>query len=268
MHDGSTNQQTESRSPLREKPLRHSGQTLDEQIEHMFTDKAVPWICVAAFSGVWAVYEWYRWFTGLPPQPVAMSVLAVVVIAITVRHLRKLKIQIASLRQGRDGERIVGQQLDEMRELGWKILHDIPCDGFNVDHVVVCPHGIFTVETKTISKPSRGDAKIRFDGTHLLVNGRSLDRDPVSQAQAQSKWLRRLLNESTGRSYAVLPVVVFPGWFVEPMPRGVSRAVWVLNPKAVRSFIEKEPAVLQPEDMNLAAFHLSQYIRTRDVEQV
>lgn len=44
--------------------------------------------------------------------------------------------------------------------------------------------GIFTVETKTFSKPARGNAKVTFDGENILVNGFRPDRDPVTQARA------------------------------------------------------------------------------------
>jgi hypothetical protein len=54
-------------------------------------------------------------------------------------------------------------------------------------------------------------------------------------------------------------VIVFPGWFVDPMPKG-AREVWVLNPKALPSFIENEPVVLPQEDVMMAAYYLSRYI--------
>jgi hypothetical protein len=55
-------------------------------------------------------------------------------------------------------------------------------------------------------------------------------------------------------------VVVFPGWFVEQ--RSPRSAVWVLEPKALPGFIEKEPSTLAQADVALAAYHLSRYIRS------
>jgi len=40
------------------------------------------------------------------------------------------------------------------------------------------------------------------------------------------------------------------------------REVWVLNPKALPTFIENEPVVLAQEDVMLATYHLSRHIRT------
>jgi len=42
-------------------------------------------------------------------------------------------------------------------------------------------------------------------------------------------------------------------------PRG---KVWVLEPKALPSFIEQEPKTIPPADVALAAFHLSRYVRS------
>jgi hypothetical protein len=110
--------------------------------------------------------------------------------------------------------------------LRYQVFHDVPGDAFNLDHVCIGSAGAFTVETKTWSKSASGNARIQFDGQRLLVNGHEPERDVVAQAQAQARWLARTLQESTGRSIPVQPVVVFPGWFVEASP-GAHKSVWV-----------------------------------------
>lgn len=131
---------------------------------------------------------------------------------------------------------------------------------FNIDHVLIGPAGVFTVETKTHSKPSRGDARIVFDGENVHVNGRAPDRNPVIQAKAQAGWLRGLLSESTGRKFDVRPIVVYPGWFVE-QKADATRQVWVLEPKALPGFLAHQRETLTSEDVKLASFHLSRFIR-------
>ena len=42
-----------------------------------------------------------------------------------------------------------------------------------IDHVIIGPAGIFTIETKTWSKPVRGEARIVFDGEKLTAGGSS-----------------------------------------------------------------------------------------------
>lgn len=70
--------------------------------------------------------------------------------------------------------------------------------------------------------------------------------------------------ETTGHKFAVRPVIVFPGWFVE-QGKGTTREVWVLNPKALPDFLGNAERALGPEDVKLTSFHLSRFIRTEEV---
>jgi hypothetical protein len=93
-----------------------------------------------------------------------------------------------------------------------------------------------------------------------------MQRNPIEQARAQAKWLRGLLGETTGKRYDVRPVVVFPGWFVEPVAKSEERDVWVLNPKALPSFIEQESVTLAASEVSLVSHHLTMHIRAREEE--
>lgn len=142
------------------------------------------------------------------------------------------------------------------------MFHDLVGDGFNVDHVIIGRSGVYTVGTKTFSKPTRKNAKVTCDGNKLLVDGRALERDPVTQSKAQARWVAEVLSESTGKPFKVRPVIVFPGWFVESSVSKVPDAPWVLNPKAIPKVITNESLGVNEEDVKLAAYHLSRHIRT------
>ena len=45
------------------------------------------------------------------------------------------------------------------------------------------------------------------------------------------------------------PVVLFPGWYITRQPRDAR--VWVLNPKAFRSFLKNEAIKLSREEIAL-----------------
>lgn len=148
-----------------------------------------------------------------------------------------------------------------MIESGAKVLHDIPGIGFNIDHVLIHKNGIFVIETKTLSKPDRGEAKLVYDGTAVSKRGLQPDRNPVQQARAAKQWLIQLLKESTGRDFPARAVVVYPGWYIEPTVEAKASDVWVLNPKALPSFIKHSAPQNTCEDVNLCAFHLKRYVR-------
>jgi hypothetical protein len=251
------------RTPFKDNPLRYPGQSLDDQIQHIL-DK-INEIAFVPFMLIFlALVEWIRWYfkSGVSlVTAIFISLIALIASAITVVRLRKLRQLRLQLTLGRDGERVVGQCLEELRAKGYRVLHDIVVKDFNIDHVVISPKGIYTVETKTVSKPLRGETVISFDGEKTLINGKKPDRDPVIQARSQATWIRNFLKASLGRTFSVRPVIIFPGWFVKGSPNCPD--VWVLNEKALPTFIEHEPPLLSPDDLQAITFQISQYIRAQ-----
>jgi hypothetical protein len=257
---------TPTKSPIKDKPLRHPGQSLEEERRKLLEDKLETPAILALFTTVWATMEWWRYYTDFPPNPVIFTLAAVLTIGFAGWRYIKTLPKARALRQGIEGEKAVGQFLERLRENGYLIFHDLVGNGFNIDHAIIGPAGIFTVETKTWSKPVRGEPRIKFDGETLTAAGREPERDPVVQARAQAAWLTSLLAESTGRTLNVFPVVVFPGWFIE-QNEGSLRSIWVLEPKALPKFLGRQPQRLKPEDIKLASFHLSRFIRSNERER-
>ena len=250
----------DKRSPLKDRPLRNPGQSLDDQIQDLTYDYMAWPTFLALFFVLLAALEWFRYLRTIPPSPRLYTSGAVAIFVFAAYRFFKGLPRLRALKLGRDGEKAVGQFLERLRERGYQVFHDVIGGSFNLDHVVIGPAGIFTVETKTHSKPM-ADARVVFDGEAIRIDGFEPDRDPVIQAKAQASWLRELLAESTGRKFAVKSAIVFPGWFVDYTgPK--ERTIWVLNPKALPSFLDHEPARLSQEDIKLAAFHLSRFVRT------
>ena len=72
--------------------------------------------------------------------------------------------------------------------------------------------------------------------------------------------------ESTGCVYHVFPVVVFPGWFIEQSSECL-RNIWVREPKALVKFLANATQRLEPDEVKLASFHLSRFIRTNEQDR-
>ncbi len=252
-----------SRSPLKDKPLRLPGQSLEEERRKLFADKVEMPALSAILMLLMAGLEWWRYYAERPPQPRLLSVIAITFLAFAGWRFYRLLPRLRALRQGMEGERAVGQFLERLRERGYQVFHDVLGDGFNVDHVLICPAGVFSIETKTWSKPLKGDARVICLGDSLRIGPQEPDRNPIVQAMAQAAWLKQLLSQSTGKTYAVRPVVLFPGWFVEQGP-GTTREIWVLEPKALPAFLDNESTALEKESIALASFHLSRFIRDEE----
>jgi Nuclease-related domain len=96
--------------------------------------------------------------------------------------------------RGERGERHVADVLEELRSNGYRPVHDIVRDGFNVDHVLVGPGGIFAIETKYRS--GKGEITVRDEG--VFVGGRLEKKDCLKQARGSAKAVSQLIVENCG----------------------------------------------------------------------
>jgi hypothetical protein len=257
---------TDRKSPIKNLPVRLPGQSTETRISHIVFEKVMMYVFAAGFLCFWAWMEWTHYVGSLEPCPWIATGLAGIAVVVAVWKLVKGRREVKRLTLGRIGEEAVGQYLEEkLRPLGYQVLHDIPGDGFNVDHVVIGPSGIYAIETKTHSKPAKGASSVKYDGEHVTVNGFAPDRDPVVQAKAEAHWLGDLIEESTGRRFPVQPIVIYPGWFVEKMPE--NSEVWVLNEKVLPTFVQNARTHLAPEDINLITYHLKRYVIAKTKEE-
>lgn len=249
------------RSPLKEKPLHNPGESIEQEMCRLLDDELWPVVVCTMFLLVIAGLEWVRKYHDVPPQPALISIMAILAIGYCVRKFVSVRRRFRHLNLGLQGEKTVGQYLEQLREKGYRVFHDIIGKGFNIDHVVLSTTGVYVIETKTFSKPAKGVVSAYFDGEKILVDGALPDRNAVEQVRALSSWLQNMLIETTSRKFPVRGVVLLPGWYVNRAKR--KSDVWVLNPKALPSFMDNEPTTLKEEDVALIASRISMYMQDR-----
>jgi Nuclease-related domain len=247
-----------TRSPVPHRPLPQAGESLREAALDLFFDRFFVWALMAMPIAVVAIVELIGQWLRIPITPWYWVAVALILGTLATSRWFRIRPQLAALRQGIRGERMIGRMLEDVRSLGYVAFHDIPGDGFNVDHALVGPGGVFAIETKTWSLPEGRRAEIDYDGKSVLVAGNTPDRDPVAQAKAVADHLRNLLKRMTDREVTVRPVVLFPGWWVNQKTR--NPWVWVLNPKALRSFLANESEKLSREDIALFVDRLTVHL--------
>jgi hypothetical protein len=253
------------RSPFTAPPLRLPGQSVDECIT-VQRDK-IGQIFLAPFLFVAiSVYGWIQWWTGHSVHPLIFTAVAIMTILHAGKRIWSIRATIKNLQLGRDGERLVGQMLERLREKGYGVFHDIPGPSFNIDHVIVGPAGIFTIETKARTKPKRGSSKIFYNGNSIQMAGKQAVQQPLRQVRAQARSLAAFLNRNSIIKYKVRPILVFPEWYVERTGRRNKDDVWVLNPKALDRFLDCEPHILSTTAADSAAQILTQHYRKTENE--
>jgi hypothetical protein len=159
---------------------------------------------------------------------VAMFVVLRYVMPLVERHDR-----------GAKGEEQVGSLLSGLKGKGWHAIHDASLGNGNVDHILLGPAGVFTVETKSHPGPVR---VARIHGATL------------KQAQAQQRAIARV----TG--VEVEPLIVYSrAWIDRPLAR--RKGVRVLPARMLPGYLDRRRATLSPEQVARARARVAEALR-------
>ena len=261
------------RSPLHDKHVEHvPGQQLLKRIDDLDREVAfgydVMMISLPTVFMIWATLriDWSRVSFGINEGIFVTSWLLFLGYGFWAyqRNYRRRE----QVRDGLLAERVTGMQLNRLVAGGCIVLHDLPADGFNIDHVVIAPRGVYAVETKSVRKPKgegKASSRVAFDGRMLHFPGFAKS-DAIEQAQRQAEWLSRDIRQALGIDVPVIAALALPGWFVkqdETVWRSAS--VKVFSPMGDGSnFMAKGAEVLDTTQRSLIAKALA--LRYRKIE--
>ena len=248
------------RSPILRPLLKLPGQTVDEDLQEFVDDQFLAPLLVLAIIGAMCIVEWTGYLRSAPRNPWFYSywfIGAAVVIAV---HWRSQWRRALALKLGRDGERAVAEYLNIRLEPVPRVFHGVPIEGGIADHVVICAHGIFVIETKARTLPSRGEPVVHVSDTSLRVSGFKPDRDPITQVQGYVDGLNRILAELSITKILARGIVLFPSWKIIDDRRQMNE-IWAIEPKDLPDRFSKEPVVFTPEEVLSITRKLASYIR-------
>jgi hypothetical protein len=167
------------------------------------------------------------------------------------------------------GERAAAESLEPVKADGYRIFHDVPCQGrkknFNIDHVVVGKTGVAAIEVKTRRKKKGRegykDYEVTFDG-HRLIWPWGEDRCGIDQLLNEAEWLREFIHGRTGLTVHPKPILALPGWYVTERVVGNFRVTsHKLLPSIIRDW---RPESLNDQQIDVICRQLDE--RCRDVE--
>src|SRR5215831_16737868 len=166
---------------------------------------------------------------------------------VTAADVVGIRTEARSFAIGAAGERKVGRMLNRIAaQHGWHVLHAVPVGqrGADIDHVVIAPFGVVTINTKT--------TKTRvWVGEHgMTVGGKSVDY--LRKSRAEARRAKRLLARATRIEMPVQPVIVFTGARRFSVRRGGPPDIAVLAaPRALLGWLRKQPSVLGNEQVDV-----------------
>ena len=142
-------------------------------------------------------------------------------------------------RVGADGEEGVASRLRRLGE-GWHIIHAVPVgeNGSDIDHVVIGPPGVFTLNTKNHSR-----AKVWVAEHSFMVNGQRTDY--LRNSRFEAKRASQLLSAACGFEVAVDPVIVVLAaeLTIKAQPTDVS----VVGRRQINRWLSRRPQLLVPD---------------------
>ena len=248
------------RLPFTQKILRPPGESLrlrlielDEKLNERLIQLFLWAYSPLVMAGLVAL-QGVRPSTGVWIAIVAIAAIASIWSAYRLWKLINLRRRI---RLGFEGERHVGEALNQLMLAGYRVFHDFlitdkPRSIRNIDHIVIGPNGVFAVETKTRRKvKGENGANVTVLDSALQYPW-GLDQRDLTQAQVDAGWLAEWLSKMSSGPVKVGPILVLPGWFVDRRSKPV---VTVLSGSEVVANIPKlnGTATTEAEIRRLAA---------------
>jgi hypothetical protein len=151
----------------------------------------------------------------------------------------------AAWRIGAKGEQKVGRRLDKLAP-GWKALHSIPVGrgDSDIDHLVVGPGGVFTVNTK--HHPGK---KVWVGGETVLVSGHP--QPYVRNARFEAQRAARCLGNATTARIDVVGLIAIVGaepFTVKAQPE--DGRVHVLARRELVRWLQRRPVAFFPGEVD------------------
>lgn len=239
---------------LRRQPGEHLRQQMSKSLETILFHFLVFLLLLPALTFVGAVHL-VGYVPALFPVLRLMVILLAPVTALLLGmwRLHKSMRKVMHLKLGLFGERVVADQLEGLKQRGYEVFHDVPCQGssgrFNLDHVVVGRGVVVVIETKTRRKPKddKEGHKVSYNGQALSWPGGKSSTGELEQAQRNAEWLRKELKKEEKVDAVVHPLLTFPGWYVNGGPP--QAPVTVVAHKMLAVTIEKRfrPSLTEAE---------------------
>ncbi len=233
--------------------IRHHDEEVGRALFFMMMALPLMFMVWAAFRVQW---DRVRWGDGEWMFAVGALVMFVWGLYDYIRHYKARE-------QAQDGwtaEQATGQQLNRLIAQGCQVLHDLPAEVGNIDHIVVAPRGVYAVETKSFRKPKGVTDDRKHPGHEVHYDGRALrfpdftNTAAVEQAARQAQWLRRTLRDALGRDIPVIPAVALPGWYIVRTEEGKRVDVQVFTPMGRGpEFMARQPERIDEAQRRLIA---------------
>jgi hypothetical protein len=153
-----------------------------------------------------------------------------------------IKTEERDWRVGANGEKKVGKELAKLSS-DWHVLHAVQVSeaGTDIDHVVIGPAGVFTLNTKC-----RPDGTVTVYEHALYVSGFKVDY--LQKSRGEARRATRLLTEACGFAVDVRSAIVFVD-LTDIKDKGRPNDVLVTTRRRLTGLLQSLPSCLNSEQV-------------------
>lgn len=150
--------------------------------------------------------------------------------------IKRLKSRRRRLYIRYEGQMAVAEEVNRLIPEGYRVFHDFPTDRFHIDHIIIGPHGVFTVTTKVVPKLAyRLEKPVMLDGQRIVF-GKMSDHRTMAYAAFQAAWLAKWLLTATGEALTVQSILTVPGWSMKTLRKSTVLGV---EPSAIGNAVSR-----------------------------
>lgn len=247
---------------------RVQGESLQEKIRD-YEFKVTEQVMLPAFYGALTLFVWYVYIASLTLgflEAITFTVISLVLIIRAFVKVRKLRGMLKRYRKGLEGERLVGESLNQLSNESTYVFHDIPGERFNVDHIIVSTRGIFVIETKHFNRDQCQE--FYYDGSmiyRVMKDGRKfLCPKLLPQIDGEARFIEHEIERRTDTKLPVVKVAILIGSYINSTEN--FKDYWLLNESSFVTAFKQSKEIYDASVVKLVATHIREMVKV-DVDE-
>lgn len=242
---------------------RVQGESLQGKIRE-YEFKVTEEFLFPGFFIAFTLFLWYIYIASIRVDLFLLILFSVTSIILSIRGYSKIKKSRRSLkyyRRGLEGERLVGESLNQLSNESTFVFHDIPGERFNVDHIIVSTRGIFVIETKHFNREICHE--FFFDGTMVyrqLKDGRKFPCPKLlPQIDGEARFIQQEIEKRAEIKLPVIKVGILIGSYVHSTEN--FKDYWLLNESAFVTAFNQQKEIFDDSVAKLVAMHIREMVK-------
>ena len=247
---------------------RVQGESLQEKIRE-YEFKVMGQVMLPAFFVAMTLFVWYVYLASLTLDflcAVAFTAISLLLIVRGYVKVKKIRGMLKRYRKGLEGERLVGESLNQLSNESTYVFHDIPGERFNVDHIIVSTRGIFVIETKHFNRDLCQE--FYYDGSmiyRVMKDGRKfLCPKLLPQIDGEARFIEHEIERRTDTKLPVVKVAILIGSYINSTEN--FKDYWLLNESSFVTAFRQSKEIYDASVVKLVATHIREMVKV-DVDE-